>query len=439
MLRAYQTEAIDRVRQAMWQGAHSVCLQLSTGGGKTHLAAEVIRQSVAQGGKVVFAAHLDALIDDTSQRLEKAGVEHGIVQAARKRKPDAPVQVASLQTLAVRQDAPPADIFILDECHRAMAASVRAVLERYPQAFLLGLTATPQRGDGQALGDVFQELVVGPSMKELVADGHLVAAEVLSPPAPLDGSLARDPVQALEEFAPGRPSMIFCRDSADAHKFAARVGERAILILGETSRTVRRQARERLEAGEPLVLVGCGVFLEGWNSPAVEAIVLARQFSVCGGYLQACGRGLRPSANTGKTRATIIDLVGAAILHGLPEDDRVWSLNGPPRRAGDSLKLILMRCAACFAVFHSGPSECPRCGESVRGGKMKRRATRIERQELARLDTRPQHVRDRMALTALERVIRQRGRCTSETQVAWAVKKLFEKKYGRKPEMESII
>jgi superfamily II DNA or RNA helicase len=432
MLRPYQVEAIERVRQAMWQGARAVCLQMSTGAGKTHTAAEVIRRGIAQHGRIVFAAHLDALIDDTSSRLEKAEIAHGIVQASRKRTPDAPVQVASLQTLAARQDAPPADFFILDECHRAMAASVRAVLERYPRALLLGLTATPQRGDGQSLGDVFQELVTGPSMKELVAQGHLVSAEVLSPPAPLDGSLARDPVQALQEFAPGRPSMIFCRDAAAAEKLAERIGSRAVVILGGTSRTARREARERLAAGEPLVLVGCGVFLEGWDSPAVDTVVLARQFSVCGSYLQAVGRALRPSPATGKTRATVIDLTGAAILHGLPDDDRVWSLDGPPRRAGDDLKVILMRCAHCFAVFHSGPTECPRCGESIRGGRVARRATRIERQELSRLDERPLEVRDAIAIRGIEKRLRATGRF-SEQQIPRIAQSIFRKQRVRTP------
>ena len=207
-LRDYQAAQVEGVREAMRAGKRAILMQAPTGAGKTFTAAECIRASVALGFRVVFAAHLDALIDDTSERLEEAGIEHGVIQAARPRKPDAAVQVASLATLHRRQEAPPADLFILDECHRAMASTVRGVLDRYPRADLLGLTATPQRGDGQPLGDVFEVMVPGPSMKRLIEGGRIVPARVYSPPSPtLRGALAMDPVEALERYAPARPAI----------------------------------------------------------------------------------------------------------------------------------------------------------------------------------------------------------------------------------------
>jgi DNA repair protein RadD len=406
-LRPYQLELVNRVRLAYGAGARSVVMQLGTGGGKTATAASLIARSVAKGRRVVFAAHLDALIDDTSDRLTGAGIEHGIVQGDRPTNPTAPVQVASLATLHRRGERPPADLVIVDECHRAMAATVREVLDGYPSARLLGLTATPERGDGEPLGDVFQVLVCGPSVRELTLAGHLAPAIVLSPPAPMDGSLALDPVEAYATHAPGLPAMVFCRDAEQAGDVATRLGNAAVLILGDTPRAERRAARERLAKGEPLVLVGCGVFLEGWDSPEVRAVVLARAFGVVSSFLQGCGRALR--ATRGKNHALIIDLVGAAILHGLPEDDRIWSLDGPARRTAAALA-PLARCKGCLAVFHAGPAECPRCGLSTRGTRLPRRATRIERQELSRLDERPQELRDALALKAIENRLRKGGR-----------------------------
>jgi DNA repair protein RadD len=162
--------------------------------------------------RVVFAAHLDALIDDTSDRLGAAGIAHGIVQSDRPANPTAPVQVASLETLHRRGERPRADLLIVDEAHRAGAASVRGVLEGYPQARLLGLTATPERGDGQPMGDVFERLVCASSVAALTAQGHLVPAIVFSPPATTEGALVMDPVDALVTHAPGEPAMVFCRD-----------------------------------------------------------------------------------------------------------------------------------------------------------------------------------------------------------------------------------
>jgi superfamily II DNA or RNA helicase len=223
--------------------------------------------------------------------------------------------------------------------------------------------------------------------------------------------------------------MIFCGTAEHARDVAARLessttffspldaltntitaspGVPTALILGDTPRAERRAARERLARGEPLVLVGCGVFVEGWDSPEIRAVILARTFGFCGGYLQACGRGLR--ATPGKSHATIIDLSGASLLHGLPEDDRVWSLEGHAvRRSAEALK-PLARCGACLAVMHAGPSECVRCGASMRGTRLPRRATRVERQELSRLDERPQKERDAVAIRIIEGRLRKCGR-----------------------------
>lgn len=428
-LREYQHRAIDDVRGAYRQGARSVCLQMATGSGKTHTAAQIIRSSVALENRVVFAAHLDTLIDDTSERLTKAGIVHGIVHGDRPSNPDAPVQVCSLATLHRRHAAPPTDLVILDECHRAMSTSVRGVLEAYPEAHLLGLTATPQRGDGQPLGDIFDVLVCGPTVKELTQQGHLVPCEVISPELPTDtGTIADEPDDAYRRLTPGRKAIVFCRDVDHAVHVGDRFGRGSEIVTGETSRKHRQGLRSRLESGETTVLVGCNVFLEGFDCPPLEVAILARGFGVCATFLQACGRVLRPYP--GKSRAVIIDLAGTWIDHGLPQDDRIWSLDGPPKRVGDDLKLVLVRCRQCFAVMHAGPVDCPRCGASLRGCKVKRRATRVERQELQRLDDRPQHVRDEIAIKGIEKRLRASGRWT-EAQIPRIARSIFSKKQRR--------
>lgn len=407
-LRPFQSKLVADIRQAFANGARRVLAVAPTGSGKTTVAAEILRMAVAKGNRALFLAGLDAIVEDTHARLVAAELRAGFVQAGRPVDPEAPIQVCSLDTLHTRGFYPPADFIFLDEAHGACAATVRTTLEQYPHARLLGGTATPQRGDGQPLGDIFEAMVVGPSVAELTALGFLVPAVVYAPPAPTEGTLAREPAEALDTFAPGRPAMIFCRDAEHAREVAGRIGERAVVILGDTSRASRREARERLAAGEPLVLVGCGVFVEGWDSPQVEAVVLARTFGVCGSYLQACGRALRPAP--GKREATIVDLVGASIFHGTPADQRIWSLDGTAvQRTGEALR-PLARCTRCFAIFTSGPSSCPRCGTSTRGARLPRRATRVERAELARLDERPQWERDDRALRAIEMRLRRSGR-----------------------------
>ncbi len=431
-LRPYQLEIVEAVRAAYRDGARSVLMQLGTGGGKTATASTLIARAVSKGKRVVFAAHLDALIDDTSERLASAGIAHGIVQADRPTNAAAPVQVASLATLHRRGELPPADLVIVDEAHRGMAASVRAVLDGYPRARILGLTATPERGDGQPLGDVFERLVCGPSVAELTAAGYLVPAVVLSPPAPTEGALALDPVEAYVRHSPGRRALVFCTTVEQAEDVARRMPVPTQTVLGETPREIRRSVRERVTRGEVLALVGCSAFLEGFDLPAIDTVILARALSTCSSFLQAVGRGLRTSPGTGKRDCLVLDLTGAAILHGLPGDERVWSLEGTAvRRTGEALA-PLSRCAACLAVFHSGPAVCPRCGASTHGTRLPRRATRVERQELARLDTRPQAARDALAVRAIERRLYAAGRVPA-WRVPTVARGIFERNKKRAP------
>lgn len=435
-LRPYQRELVAGVRAVFRGGVRSVLMQLGTGGGKTATASEILRLSTSRGHRALFLAHLDSLIDDTHTRLERAGIHAGLVQAGRPSDASAPVQVASLQTLHVRGERPPAEFVIVDECHRAMSATVRDILDAYPTAFLLGLTATPQRGDGRPLGDVFQRLVQGPSNKQLTTEGHLVPCDVLAPGGYREG-LAADPVASYLRHTPGRRAIVFAADKAHARAvvdaFIA-VGVSADLVVGETSRERRRELRDRLLSGDLQVLVGVAVFLEGWDCPEVEVVILAKAFGVCGAFLQAIGRGLRPCSSTGKTRCTVIDLRGAVYLHGLPDEDRVWSLDGKAVRRAETLT-ALTRCGECLAVFRPART-CPRCG--VACSKATTRIPRVlsKSEKLERFDVLPAAERDRRYLARLERVAMTRMRMPAPRATEWARSK-FAKQFGRAPASEA--
>lgn len=431
-LRPYQRELVDDVRAAFRSGARSVLMQLGTGGGKTATAAEILARSVARGHRALFLAHLDSLIEDTHARLVAAGIPAGFVQAGRPSDSSAPVQVASLQTLHARGERPPADLVIDDECHRAMSASIRGVLDAYPKAKLLGLTATPQRGDGQPLGDIFEKMVCGPSNKWLVANGFLVPCDVLAPGGYRD-KLAADPVAAYLKHTPGRRAIVFAADKAEARAvvdaFEAK-GVFAGLVVGETSRETRHELRERLRSGDLKVLVSVAVFQEGWDCPEVEVVILAKAFGVCAAFLQGIGRGLRPSPSTGKTSCTVIDLRGAVYIHGLPDEDRIWSLEGKAVRRAETLT-ALTRCGECLAVFRPA-RECPRCGAlcSKTATKIARSFTRDE--QLVRFDSLAPEERDRRYLQRLEGVAQKRLRLPPHRVAGWAHAQ-FTKRFGRAP------
>ncbi len=436
-LRPYQLDAIERVRQAYRNGARAVVLQMPTGAGKTATAAEAIRASVSMGYRVVFAAHLSELIEDTSARLTAAEVPHGIVQSDRPANPGAPVQVCSLATLHRRELAPPADLVIVDECRHAMAASIRTVLDRYQGADLLGLDATPQRGDGQPLGDVWDALVCGPTVRELTQGGYLVPCQVVSPPTPEDKGIAMDPVDAWERWAGMERAIVFAASVEHAQELAKAFrawGTGAECIVGETPRRAREGIRRRLEDGTTTVLTGVGVFLEGFDAPCVSCVILARPFSVTGALLQAIGRGLRPWQGW-KERCTVLDLCGSVLLHGLPDEDRVWSLDGRAVRRTETMP-ALRRCPECLAVFRPAKT-CPRCGAYIVSGsstKVPRNLRRDERMSILEATT-PQHTRDKRYLESCLWIARSRFGLHGASAEHRALE-MFRKRFGREPTLE---
>lgn len=439
-LRPFQVELDARVCAAFAEGAGTVCLQLGTGGGKTTTASVLLARAVAAGYRAAFLAHLDTLVEDTHARLTSAGVPAGFIQAGRPSTPDAPVQVCSTATLHARGEVPPAQLVIVDECQRAPGPTNRALLERYPYASILGLTATPQRGDGKPLGlksgGIFRVLIPGPSNKWLTEQGYLVPCDVLAPGDGPSKELALDPVDAYEQYAAGTRAIVFAANVEHARDLATRfaaAGYPSELVVGETSRSVRRGVRDRLRSRELLVLVGVGVFIEGWDEPSVETVILARALGVTGSFLQAIGRGLRPWRDGGKTRCLVLDLRGAVFMHGLPDEDRIWSLEGKAVRRAETLT-ALQRCRECLAVFRPA-AVCPRCGvRSTTAAKVPQISKRQQRLEnLSRL---PQWQRDAMYLEQLFRVAmriaRTHGRSEAWAQ-HWAIAR-FRKQFGREPE-----
>ena len=373
-LRPYQIDAIARVQQCYREGARAVLLQLPTGGGKTHAAAAgVIAPSVARGRRVIFLADLEEIILDTTARLTAQGLHAAPILEGRAADPTAPVQVASQQTLVSWQrrglELPPADRVILDECHGAPATTVRALLGhlRDRGALLLGLTATPARGDGAPL-DEFDAIVCGPQPRELVAAGALVPCEVLSPARMLDRGIAMDPVEAVLTLGAGRRCVVFAPHGAEARRIAADLtarGEPAVAVLDSMARDERRAVRSKLSRSEVQHLVTVRALQKGFDAPVLDCCVLTSEGTVTS-YLQSVGRVLRPSPETGKRDALVIDLRGAVYLHGLPLDDRSWSLAGGQGRSAsvEDAGPGLRRCRACHAIFPPR-TVCPRCGSTL--------------------------------------------------------------------------
>jgi len=369
-LRPYQEEAIRGVRRVMGRGQRRVCLVLPTGGGKTRTAAAVVQSALGRGNRVLWLAHRAELVEQACATLEAFGLPVGVVAASsgRAARPDSPVQVASIQTLVARDAVrPPAELIIWDECHHASEAAEcwSGLLDAYRGVPMIGLTATPERGDGAGLAPLFNGLVVGASVAQLTAQGHLVPYEILRPARTLGpGEVAQNPVAAYLAHGGGRQGILFARNVEEAERYAAALGQagvRAECVTATTPTADREAAVELYRRGVVRVLTNVYCLTEGVDLPAAAVCILARGAGAPGIAIQMWGRVLRPSP--GKTSALILDLRG--ITHGprigLPDDDRAYSLEG------HGIRLATERhCQVCSAVIESYP--CPACGYCPEAG-----------------------------------------------------------------------
>lgn len=419
ILRDYQLRAIDLVRGAYRRGKRAVLLVLPTGAGKTATASQLIAWAVARGRRCLFLVHRREIVLDTHRRLIAAGVPCGVVMGDEPTA-EASVQVCSVQTLVSRGQHPPADLLVWDEAHHCAAETYRTIRAQYPQAWHLGLTATPERSDGAPLGDAFDELIAPISVEELVAAGHLAPIDVVAPPTRLQGAIGASPADAWREHGGGRPAVIFTSTIVESREAVAAIGGRAAHLDGSTPKAERDAILRRFEAGEIDVLSNCSVLTEGWDSARAEVCVLARGCGSLPVYLQAIGRVRRTGGRTDK-RCLLVDLGGAAHEHGMPDEPRDWSLTtGQGKRKSDREALsTCLHCGAVVEYARRGPV-CKRCGapwpEPVR--------LEVQAQPLAAVVPTSTRQQREARLSELRRIAERRG-----YKPAWAGMR-FKEQFG---------
>jgi superfamily II DNA or RNA helicase len=393
-LRDYQEQAITDLAKSLGRGNKRIILQAATGSGKTVMASSIVKRAVAKGNTVLFLAHRRELITQCSNKLNLFGIGHGIIMSGQLNESWHSVQIASVDTLRARalssrrMALPKADIIIIDECHRTLSKTYRKIIEEYDGCVVLGLTATPCRGDGLGLGHVYQDMVCAPTIKNLTDSGHLVPTKYFAPSIPdLQGikmvagdynkkqlakkmdtpKLVGDVVTNWLSIANGKTTVIFAssvQHSINLKESFEKIGIAVGHIDGSTPTEERDLTLKQLEDGEITVLCNCLVLTEGWDCPSAEVCVLARPTKSLGLYLQMVGRVLRPM--DGKDSATIIDHSGAVYEHGFIDDEFEWDLD-PAKKIQEKKKSTTKRvskpitCEKCFTVY-AGVRQCPSCG-----------------------------------------------------------------------------
>lgn len=410
LLRPYQADIKNQTLEA-WKRVKNVIFSLPTGGGKTPVFSSII----AGNSGVSFAiAHRQELISQLCITLARWGVEHRIIgNSALVRwivqlqveefgrhfyNPNAKCYAIGVDTLISRADTmrracESANLWVIDEAHHVLQANKWGkAVALFPNAYGLGVTATPGRADRKGLGrhanGVFDELIEGPSMRDLINAGHLTDYRIIAPPSDVDLShvaisqatgdfvphqlrqavrrshIIGDVVDHYLKFAKGLRGVTFATDVETAIEICNGYNSRGVkaeVVTAKTKDKIRVEIIKRFRQGKILQLVNVDILGEGFDVPGIEVASFARPTDSFNLFSQQFGRPLRPM--DGKTHALIIDHVNNVRRLGLPDAPRVWSLSGSERRERDR-RNTNKSCfnPECLRVYEVWYNRCPYCG-----------------------------------------------------------------------------
>ena len=405
-LHDYQEYGVGEVEQLVRDGAKSVLLTMPTGSGKTHCAVALIERLPKP---TLFLTHRREIFDQTVRKLVEHGIdpavlmpgvttgnahqlqigghdmvgEHEVVTVAMQ-------MTAHSRMVRLRHKLPDYKTIIIDEAHHALAKTWLDVLRARKSAVRIGLTATPCRGDGRGLGDLFQHIVQPVDYTQLLDGGYLVDAPLSHIYTwPFDDSGVRvrmgdyamggeqgaakrldqtqiigDAVGHWVKLASDRKTVVFASSVEHAvhlsDKFSA-AGVCSDYISSKTDPDERREIIDNFRDGNLQVLCNFGILTEGTDIPTISCISLLRPTKQFGLYLQMVGRGLRTAP--GKDELMLLDHVGIVPVHGLPTQDIQWELETSKIAAaltGNTYKRVVSGCPKCGKAMHKPP--CSACG-----------------------------------------------------------------------------
>lgn len=391
-LRDYQTSEINAVRDSFRHGHKRVLAVLPCGAGKTVIFAYMSKRHIelSPNNKVLFLVHRKELIDQTVDTFRRFGLE------------SSQIQIAMAQTITRRLDSTEKPtMIVLDEAHHSSARTWTRILDKFSDVPTIGLTATPCRLDGKGLGDIFTDMKVGVSAKELVSLGYLSNYDYYAPKIDVVGTewslkgsdydmekasetLERAKIfgDVMKYFDPNRKTIIYSPTVALSKKIAERIGDCAVHFDGDTPKKERDRIVKDFRDGKIRALCNCDLIGEGFDVPDCDCVMLLRPTQSVSLFIQQSMRCLRPKE--GK-RAIIYDFVGNCFRHGMPTEEREWSLQGKTkcRNPSGEKEITCRTCSKCFRVYEGTNRICPYCGND--NGKTRAEIKKEKEAELQRI------------------------------------------------------
>ena len=382
-----QVELLNDVRGAFQKGFRAPIVCSPTGSGKTVLAVDIMGGVEKKGGSSLVLTHRIEILNQFDATARKHGLENvGHVLPGRSEMGWQTHHLAMVQTLVrrLRQTRLDPDVLIVDEGHHAAASTYRRILERWPNAKIVGLSATPERPDGKGLDDIFDTIVMGLGVRELIALGRLAPYELFELPTGIEegkvrsrgGDFDRHDLEedllankkiasvhrAILEHAQGRRWIAFgpsIKASQELESSLRAEGVNCRHIDGTLDKSSRRSILRSFDSGQIDGLLSVDLISEGFDCPAADCAILYRRTKSHVVYRQAVGRVLREAP--GKI-ARILDCCQLNRTHGRPCDHREWSLSGRAGAKTENTGKKFRVCKACFLMQPVGPIACIDCG-----------------------------------------------------------------------------
>lgn len=391
-LRPYQQEQVDGARLVL-STQRSVLLQAPTGSGKTVQFADITARTTANGHRTWIVVPRNELLRQSSDHLAKYRVPHGLISAGTKESRAYKVHIVSKDTLIRRVRANKIknwpDLIIVDEAHLNLDFWIWLMEYLPAHSKIIGVTATPERLDGRGLstrsGGIYDEIVYGPTIAELIELDYLSNMRYFCPPMledikelhrrgteynpeELEALLLRRKIYGgaidhYRDYAHKKPALVFCRSVRAAAETAQRFRDAGYAfehIEGQMSRKKQAALIDGMRTGQIQGLSSCELATYGIDIPRLECIVMLRPTMSRTLYFQMIGRGLRPSP--GKVDCVILDHVGNLQEHGHPLEPYEWQFHGREKRTGGPGVSVstLHLCDVCFLYFEG--DACPNCG-----------------------------------------------------------------------------
>lgn len=384
-LRPYQNQALKDIKESLRTGNKAPLFVGPTGMGKTVLFSEIARGAASKQNRILILVHRKEILEQTLSKLYSFGLTSGQIAAGKPMTLDS-IQTAMVQTLVRRiQYVKRPDLIIIDEAHHATSDnSWGKILQYWSEVPRIGFTATPERLDGRGLQESFDDLILGPTINDLVSAGWLSYPALFRPPEEIIGQyhvkrgdfdrteqqsqmsrrkIVGDVIEHYRKHMDGLPAVSFCVSVDHAKLMAAEFrkhGYKAAPVWGNMKREARDQAINGLADGSVQIVTSCDVISEGIDVPVMAGAILLRRTMSLTIYLQQVGRALR--TYPGKNHAVVLDHVGNYYLHGHVLADREWSLDHGKRDPRKEEPPTTTSCPRCYGIWPGRPQRCPSCG-----------------------------------------------------------------------------